>query len=328
MSSVPPYDLRAALRGFANGWNRFFYAPADLRVSALMRIGFALAVLINLACWYPDLDRWFSDSGVLTASELYLVQPLERWTILSWFTDSTSVHVIFWVATLQTMLLLLGAGSRINSVCVLVWLLSFQHRNPIILDMQDTLLHLLGWYVALMPTGRVWSLDAYWRGKSLVGETAPAPGLRLLQIQMTIIFLTAAWFKLLGDPWRNGTALFYVGQLDDYFGRTPALDWAFVNPTLVRLMTWSVLVIEIIVPIGMWFRQTRRWAFLLAVLFHVGNELTMHLFLFHSLMILGWCSFLTPEDFELLRKWTTPRRHGATEKAKSKVEPQMNADAR
>ncbi len=325
--SAPPYDIRAAARGFAHAWDAFFFAPAELRVCALLRIGLSLAVLINLAVWYPDLERWFTDCGVLTSNELYLVQPLERWTPLAWTSGTALVNVVFWIAVLQALLLLAGAGSRFNSICIVLWLMAFQHRNPIILDMQDTLLRLLAWYVALMPSGRVWSLDAWWRKRPLDEAPAPAWGVRLLQIQMSLTFLTAAWFKLQGEPWRSGTALFFVGQLDDYFGRTPALDWAFVNPTLVRLMTWSVLVIEVLVPLGVWFQQTRRWSLAIALLFHLGNELTMHLFLFHSLMVLGWCSFLTREDFAFLEKWMAPRRHEGTEKESGR-EPQINADAR
>lgn len=311
--SAPPYDLRAVARGVANAWDAFFFAPAELRVCALLRIGLALATLINLAVWHPDLERWFTDSGVLAASELYLVQPLERWTPLAWSNGTTLVQVVFWVAVLQSTLLLVGASSRFNAICIVLWLMAFQHRNPIILDMQDTLLRLLAWYVALMPCGRVWSLDAYLRKKSLAAEPTPAWGLRLLQIQMSLVFLTAAWFKLQGEPWRSGVALYFVGQLDDYFGRTPALDWMFVDPLLVRLMTWSVLAIEVGVPLGVWFKQTRRCALLVAIVFHIGNELTMHLFLFHSLMVLGWCSFLTREDFDLVGRWMSPRRRAKTD---------------
>jgi hypothetical protein len=42
----------------------------------------------------------------------------------------------------------------------------------------------------------------------------------------------------------------------------------------------------------------------LAVLlvFHLANEWTMNLFLFHWLMICGWIAFLTPADFAWLRR--------------------------
>ncbi len=206
------------------------------------------------------------------------------------------------------MVLIFGAWSRINAVCVLAWLISFQHRNPIICDSEDIVSRLIGWYVVLMPTNLAWSVDAWRRRPALATPVmAPAWGLRLLQLQMSAIFLGAAWQKLGGDPWRDGTAMFYVTQLDDYFGRTPLPEWFHETPWIMKGMTWSSIAIEIIVPIGVWFRQTRVPMLLLALAFHLSTDLMMHLFLFHWLMLVGWSAFVLPQDFawlgRILRKF-------------------------
>jgi hypothetical protein len=292
----PPYDLRAAGKRFAAAWQQFFFAPVDPRVCALLRIGYALFVLINLAAWYPDLERWFTNSGVLPRGDVGFLQARERWSLLNWLPDGLpAVQFAFAVFALQATLLLLGAASRFNALCVLVWLFSFQHRNPLPCDSQDTLLRLIGAYLLLMPIGRAWSLDEWWRrSRGISSGLWPAPGLRLLQIQMCVIFLTAAWCKLDSDAWRSGIAMFYVMQIDDYFGRVALPTWLIENAWAMRLLTWTVIAIEFVVPFGVWFRQTRRPALLLALALHVGIELTMHLFLFHWIMTLGWCAFLLP----------------------------------
>jgi hypothetical protein len=295
--SPPPYDLRSTAQCLFSAWRQFFYSPVDPRICASIRIGYALLVLINLACWYPDLTRWFTDAGVLPTSVAHQLQPPERWSLLFWLPEG-AVPVAFWIFTAQTVLLLLGVASRVNSACVLLWLTSFQHRNPLIWDSEDTLLRLLGWYVLFMPVDRAWTIGR----PDCSSKPVSAWGLRLLQIQMSVILLTAAFYKLSGEPWRDGTALFFVSRLDDYFGRLPQLNWVFETPWLVRLLTWSVIAIEIVVALGVWFRQTRRWALMLALLFHLGNELTMHLYLFHWTMLVGWIAFLLPEDFRIFAK--------------------------
>ena len=60
--------------------------------------------------------------------------------------------------------------------------------------------------------------------------------------------------------------------------------------------TWSVLIVELAVPVLIWFRETRRLCLLLLLVFHLGNEWTMHLFLFHWIMLCGWLSFVTNDD--------------------------------
>ena len=67
-------------------------------------------------------------------------------------------------------------------------------------------------------------------------------------------------------------------------------------------MTWSVIAVELIAPWFLWFRETRRWALLVIVLFHLSNEYSMFLFLFHWIMLVGWSTFLTSEDISFFSR--------------------------
>jgi hypothetical protein len=131
---------------------------------------------------------------------------------------------------------------------------------------------------------------------------APGWGLRLMQIQMAVILLSTGLVKLQGETWINGTALYYVSRLDDFFGRFPVPAWLFDTPWIVVLLTWSVILVEVGVPIFIWFRETRRVCLAAIVLFHLASDWSMHLFLFHWLMLAGWIAFLTAEDFARLFK--------------------------
>jgi hypothetical protein len=39
------------------------------------------------------------------------------------------------------------------------------------------------------------------------------------------------------------------------------------------------------------------------IAFHLANEWTMNLFLFHWLMVCGWLAFVSPDDFRWLVRW-------------------------
>src|SRR5262249_33870529 len=124
-------------------------------------------------------------------------------------------------------------------------LMSFQVRNPILNDGEDTLMRMLAFFLTWVPTGHCWSINS-WLGlrwpwtaadsaKDAAG-TATNPyvvsgwGLRLIQFEMTSMLLSSGLLKLSGDAWLNGTALYYVSRLDDFFGRFPVPDWAFDLP--------------------------------------------------------------------------------------------------
>jgi len=322
---VAPLSLRNTARAFARGWNSFFHEPCDARIPAAIRIVYATIVLIHFAVLYPDLNMWFTGDGVLTMEAAKKAASPYAWSLLELFPDTAAVvHTCFWIAVAHAVCLLVGLLPRINALLLFVWIISFQVRNDLINDGEDCLMRLLGFFVIWLPSGRVWAVNGVvrrWRGEQRGqgtgdrGQRELVPGwpVRLMQIEMAAMFFSSALMKLAGEPWVNGTALYYVSRLDDFFGRFPVPAYLFDTPWTVTLMTWSVVIAEFCVPILIWFKETRRPCLLVLLAFHVANEWTMNLFLFHPLMVCGWIAFVTPEDFAWLR-------------GRGSREPRMNAD--
>lgn len=305
------WSLRATAAAWARPWNAFFHGLCDARVCALIRIGFALIVLLDLAVFFPDRYRWFAEGGVLTADDSRRIASPWAWSLL-WSLPGTEtvIDCVFAVAFASALLLLVGLLPRLNAACLFVLLYSLEMRNAIIFDSQDTVIRLTAFCLIWIPSARCWSVQALLRKRlilrpssHLAEETAgdiPGWGLRLLQIQIAMVFFSTALVKLTGNEWIDGTALYYVSRLDDFFGRFPVPAWLFDTPWTVALMTWIVIAVELVVPIFIWFRETRRTCLLLALLFHLANEWTMHLFLFHWIMLVGWLSFVTSDDLALV----------------------------
>ena len=310
-----PWSLSSTLPALARGWHRFFHAPCDARICAAVRIGYATLVLIHLAVLYPDLDVWFTQQGVLPLENSKQAVSPYAWSLL-WLLPDTSavVHACYWVAVAHAVGLLVGVLSPLNALFLFVWIVSFQFRNNMINDGEDTVMRLLGFLLIWLPSGRCWSVDAlvrrWWQRRLVAADhadvldacEAPGWGLRLLQIQMAAMFLSSGLVKLSGDSWLGGTALYYVSRLDDHFGRFPVPAAVFDTPWVVALITWSVLIAELAVPILIWFRETRLICLLVVVAFHLANEWTMNLFLFHWLMLCGWMAFVSADDFRWLRR--------------------------
>jgi hypothetical protein len=308
MTDSASFSLAASSASARKAWHAFFHAPCDARVCALVRIAFATLVLLDLGVLYPDLNHWFTAAGVLPQSASREVSSPYGWSVL-WLLPDTlqAVTACFWLAVLSALLLLLGIFPRLNALCLFIWLVSFQLRNTLITDGEDDVFKWIAFCLIWIPSGARWSLPAMlrdWRNRDASdasGDLAlPGWGLRLLQLEMVMIFLSAVLSKFAGEAWLNGTALYYVARLDDAFGRLPVPDWPWDTPWVVALLTWSVLITELAVPLLIWFRETRRLCLFLLLLFHLGNEWTMHLFLFHWIMLCGWLSFVTADDLRWL----------------------------
>src|SRR6185436_1448568 len=151
-------------------WDEFFHQPGDGRVCAAVRIFYAVLVLIHLAVLYPDLDRWFTDGGVLPVEEAKEVVSPYAWSLFFVLpTTSFVVHVCFWLAVVYAVALLVGLLPRISAFLLFVLIVSFQNRCNMINDGQDTVMRLLGFFMIWLPSGHCWSVNAlvrrWWQGR-------------------------------------------------------------------------------------------------------------------------------------------------------------------
>ncbi len=306
-----------ATHSFFKKFDGWLFAGGHPLTCSLMRVVYASVLLIYLWMLGRELEYWFTDAGVLSSQTAQATLKGDYRSLLFLLpSDLTTVTICWWLMFVQAILLLLGVLSRFQMACLFVWLVSFQHRNMLIFDGQDTLLRMLTFTMIFMPLDYAWSLSGWLRGRFLAPHAKKTPcrpacgeyageasgkveafpsawALRLIQIQLTFIYFSTAWEKLQGETWRDGTALFYVSRMEDLYGRMPLPEFLFQSPWLLAGMTWGVLALESLIPLALWWRPTRRWAVLAAIGLHLSIELTMHIFLFEWLMIVGLLSFVT-----------------------------------
>ncbi|MCA9222265.1 MAG: HTTM domain-containing protein [Planctomycetales bacterium] len=286
--------------------DRFLFESNDPRIVPVLRIGFAFLMLVYVSIWLADAGLWFSDQGVLTKGTAERISQVmaTRWSLLKLLPDTpTVVRSCLCVMLIHTALLLVGWWPRLQTFCLFVWLVSFQQRNPLLCDGEDTLFRALAFWMTFLPLGARW---VWLRRNSRAHRpvtSADCWALRLIQLQMAVIYASATWNKLQGSTWHDGTAMYYVFATVDHFGRMTFPSTWLDNIVLVKTITWTALGIEAIVPVAVWFRWTRKPALLAALALHLGIELTMHLFLFQWVMILGWLSFVNLDEW----RWHTKR---------------------
>lgn len=277
-----------------HAYDRFLFRSCSPLTCVLVRVTYAALLIVYVGVWMLDGAKWFSDAGVMRAETARLLSDPPIESIFQWIpTTPWIVHISLAILMLQSVCLLLGIYSRFQAACIFVWLVSFQSRNPLILDGEDTVFRVFAFCLIFMPTDYAWSLGRRWwyAPSNGIDAVSQAWGLRLMQTQMVLIYISAAWSKFLGETWRDGSALFYVYQMDDLFGRGPLPMSLLESEFLVRAATWSVLAVESILPIALCFRPTRLIAVCVGIALHLSMEYTMNLFLFQWIMIVGLLSF-------------------------------------
>jgi hypothetical protein len=123
-----------------------------------------------------------------------------------------------------------------------------------------------------------------------------------MQINLALVYLISQPYKLVSDPaWLSGDAMYYV-MVNRTWSRFPWPE-LYYHPAVAALSTWGSLVIELALPIGVWFRPLRRWVVLAAGLLHVGIAVALQNVTFFSLaMTCSFLVFLTSDDLRRLAR--------------------------
>jgi len=192
----------------------------------------------------------------------------------------------------------------VSAVIVFLTLVSIHHRNTFILSSGDTLLRLFSFLAMFSSAGDALSMDALISGQRDFLMVDPWP-LRLMQLQVSIVYLRTVFWKLRGSLWWNGTAAWYPVWVETYLRNRPP-RWLLTLP-LIRLATWGTLVVESSLGLLIWIRELRLPLIATGLVMHLVFEVVLNLQFFGWVMIVGLLLFLPPALVEdLLAGLTGP----------------------
>jgi hypothetical protein len=299
-------------------WSRFFFEPVSARPLAVFRIIYGLMMIVYLALMVDEFDYWYTGSGFLRGIEVREAAGPLRFSPLQYVEDSLTPRLVLAGTFAAALGLTLGWRTRWMNFALYLGLLTLYHRNIASSGGTDAVPLILAFHLMLCPSGAAYSLDARRRSGMAdrnvgptgmadrnVGPTIVPWGLRLLQVQLCVIYFQSCAVKCQGPTWSNGTAVHYVLFNDEfnYF----ALGWLGGYPLLVNLMTHGALLIEFALAFWLWFRPTRRWAILGGVLLHAGIRPMLNVPGFGEFMCATYLTFLDADEIAALLRALDPR---------------------
>jgi len=292
-----------SLRSCYSAIDRFLMSPGDLRILNVIRPLFGIVLVINLWFIWPDRHLFFSAEGLIP-DNIYPEFSSTSWKLTTFLPRTTWGVDLYFLALFSALAsLIVGFYSRLSALVVFVLLAGLQNSNTLIFDGEDTMFRLFAFFLIFAPGPKEI------RAAGLPGrqESEPYPiwPLRLFQFQVGLMFFACALQKLRGEVWADGTAMYYVFRLYDFY-RVPVPAIITENLMVLKFLTWAVLMLELAAPILIWFKETRRTTLVILILFHLGTDLTLNLMMFHWVMITGWLSFATYDDFRALGAYLRP----------------------
>ena len=116
---------------------------------------------------------------------------------------------------------------------------------------------------------------------------------RLMQLQLSVVYLGTVYWKLHGIAWIDGTAVYYVLSTAQF---QHAGYGFFIPLVLSRIATWGTLIIELASGTLIWIPRLRNVTIAAALLLHIGLEIVINVPLFQWLMIGSLLLFIDPGE--------------------------------
>ena len=255
-----------------------------------------------------DAEFFYGTSSLIPESLSAEIIPEFTKQIFQWnFWRSEIATVVHWVYVLFLLLLTFGIGGKI--LCFFAWILhiGFLYRNYSVAFGADLISGIFLLYLSFTNSCSTWSILSFFpEALKKLGNRDPIAAsswnrfqnaqtvlssvfYRMIQIQLCVIYAFTGFEKLKGVSWWDGTALWTVlsnSQLVLF-----DFSWLRWVPTVIALLSFFTIALEIYFPVLVWFEKTRKWILLAGFGFHFGIALALALPTFAAVMLCPYVLF-------------------------------------
>jgi hypothetical protein len=321
------------------------FSKVDPRRYAALRLAIGALAFATLLGLVRQATFHYSDAGWLPLRTALEIGANREWTVLHFISSVWGVRLFFLAAITSSLALFVGYKTRWAAWLTFIFVVSLHSRNWLITYGGDAVLRLMLFHLALSDSGAIWSVDSWLRryrhrrrqlraqlSDHAIPTPLAAPGwvpgwpLRLIQIQIAVIYMTSGWAKLHGEDWTTTGEAMSLVFLNPVFAK---YDFGFVLTSgfwrsLFHGFTRVVLIWECLFSVLVLQRWGRVLALSIGLLVHGGSILFLQIHWFGYMMLAGYLVFLPKGLFRKIEVWVERRLRSRS--AESALRLVYNAD--
>jgi uncharacterized membrane protein YphA (DoxX/SURF4 family) len=278
-----------------SAWERFWFAEIPPHCYALLRILFGVLAVVSLL-QERELTLFWDVDGLVPGMQDGLGL---KASLFAYGLGHVAGRGLFFASLVSYGCMALGLWSTISVTVSFLALSAQVYWNHLPLSGAHSAIQAVVLCLAFADCGAVWSLDSWLARRRGANDAAlgtvtyPIAPLRLIRVQVALVYLSSGLWKLFNEQWRDGSAVHYVLNHNVYqrfrYQVPPGLD------SLTTLLTYGVLFWEISFGLMILYRPTRRMAILVGVMIHLGMLIAIEIGPFGWVMLASYVSFLEPE---------------------------------
>jgi len=264
-------------------WFCFAERPVDIASATFFRIAFGCLT----AAWSWDYLTSGRVTRLYVLPQFHFTYPGFEW-LTPW--SGVGMYVHFLVMLALSLCIAAGWFYRVAAVAFALCFTYFFLLERTNYQNHYYLMALVSWMLPLLPLNRNVSVDA-WRRPEISSETAPAWVYWVIQFHIAIPYFFGGVAKLTPD-WMLGQPMGMFLQTKAEFPIVGSwLSW----PAMGAMLSWYGLMFDLLIVPALLWKKTRILAYLLCVVFHLGNSALFQIHVFPWFMIAATTIFFAPD---------------------------------
>lgn len=272
-------------------------AQHNLRSFAVLRILFGVGLLATVV---PSI----ADRSMIWGAASFWVDPEAKrrgyftFDLLLPKDNAVLFDIVFFGMIALILLFTIGYRTRIVTPVMLILIVSLQSNNGFVLNGGDTLYRITLLFLVFANLSEHYSLDAWLRGRrrrpdtsrrrwipAYISNAAHNVALTLCCFQIIVVYVVSGVWKLTGDEWPAGTALFYSLRIDAFMTYPLVNEMIWQSSLLIYVATFIALWSQTLFPLALLWRPTRIFVLVALVFMHSGIGILLGLWPFSLAMI-------------------------------------------
>ncbi|MEJ8655470.1 MULTISPECIES: HTTM domain-containing protein [Streptomyces] len=308
-----PERIGLWINGQVNFWSSYRHALIGSSLARVILGG--LGFYFYLRDYAERAYLWGPD-GTWPWQNFTAIDGMQGFSLYSVSKSHTWFEIIFHLGMLSALLFMLGWKTRATNVLHYVFLWSLHQRNPVLLDGGDNITAIILVFFVFIDSGARFSLDAR-AGKGRqegrkeftyrVGSVLHNAGVLAVILQICTVYLVSGMYKVQGERWQNGTALYYILRTNE-FGWPGVNRLIYENATLVVAITYATVFFQLAFTFLLLNRKLRMVAVAGGIAMHLGIAFHMAGLINFSLTVVA-IELIIMEDVHYLRLAQFVRRN-------------------
>jgi len=282
--------MRFQIKRNLNWLKKENYKPFYL---AFLRVSISLWFLKELCINWSGMDLLYGQS-IFIESEKRIINLL---SLGNSFNFRAHYRWLIFPYLGVIVLNMLGVGRRFMAVLLFLMVYVLHTLNTTIINGGDVLARLILFYLIFADSYRYFTIFKQGvlseENKKLLNLISNLAAFSIM-LQLCVGYFALGLNKLIDPLWRSGEATYYALMNERYMG-TAYNQWIVQHKWIDYCTNYGVIAFEILFPLFVWFKKTRKPFLFAGILFHLSIYIFMMIYGFQIVFILIYGLFL-PND--------------------------------